>query len=223
MLDREVVSEIVGDHLFTDTEFLNHLSTKHRNVFLKIFDEVKYLCKIATKGSKEARELEKLKREFERAYREGVNVEDDGEIEYSVSKDIDKYTEKQYNDFGWARVAEAITKNELDDMYSKIQEKGSLKKFAQSSNGEAIIEVNDRPHTTLGVNNKFLFVIGTETNPEITRVVSVNFSDEDSIDVFRKDIYEHSDHISLETLSYALGEKVLKYYDRNNSENYRGF
>ena len=78
---------------------------------------------------------------------------DDAIVKYS----LDEYTEKQYNDFGWARVAEAITINELDDMYSKIQEKGSLKKFAQSSNGEAIIEVNDRPHTTLGVNNKFLF------------------------------------------------------------------
>lgn len=71
-VNREVVSEIVGDYLFTDPEFISHLSTKHRNVFLKVFDEIKYFCKIATKGSKEARQLEKVKRAFEKVYREGV-------------------------------------------------------------------------------------------------------------------------------------------------------
>ena len=35
--------------------------------------------------------------------------------------DIANYTEKQYNSFGWARAAGAITKNEVDDLESKIQ------------------------------------------------------------------------------------------------------
>ena len=33
------------------------------------------------------------------------------------------YTEEQYNNFGWAREAGAITKNELDDLDSSIKQK----------------------------------------------------------------------------------------------------
>ena len=70
-IDAELTADLVGDYLFTDSDFINNLSTNNRNVFQKIYDEVKYLCKVATAGSKEARELEKVKRAFEKAYKEG--------------------------------------------------------------------------------------------------------------------------------------------------------
>ena len=167
-IDTELTADLVGDYLFTDSDFINNLSTKNRNVFQKIYDEIKYLCKIATAGSKEVRELEKVKKAFEKAYKESGTINTN--TQYSVSF-IDKYSQKQYNNFGWARDAEAISKNELDDLYSKIQEKGSLKKFTQSSSGEAIIEVNDKPHTTLGVDNVFVFVTDTRNNPQINKVI----------------------------------------------------
>ena len=53
-IQREVVADLVGDYLFTDKEFVSRLTAEHRNVFQKIFDEVKHLCKLATDGSKEA-------------------------------------------------------------------------------------------------------------------------------------------------------------------------
>lgn len=68
-IKREVVADLVGDYIFTDAEFVRNLSTQHRNVFQKLYDEIKYLCKVATAGSKEARELEKVKKAFEDAYR----------------------------------------------------------------------------------------------------------------------------------------------------------
>lgn len=67
--ERELVSDLVGEYLFTDSDFVNRLSTENRNVFEKIFDEIKYLCKVATAGSAEARQLEKVKKAFEDAYR----------------------------------------------------------------------------------------------------------------------------------------------------------
>lgn len=82
-VDAELTADLVGDYLFTDEDFINNLSTKHRNVFQKIYDEIKYLLKIATKGSKEARELEKAKRAFDRAYRE--NGKASGDTKYSIS------------------------------------------------------------------------------------------------------------------------------------------
>ena len=69
-VNAELTADLVGDYLFTDSDFINHLSVTNRNVFQKIWDEIKYLYKIATAGSKQARELEKVKRAFEKAYRE---------------------------------------------------------------------------------------------------------------------------------------------------------
>ena len=99
-------------------------------------------------------------------------------------------TEKQYTDFGWARHAKAISKNELDDLYSKLQEKGSLKRFPQSSKGEAVIEVNDKPHTTLGVNDVFVFVTGTKNNPQIKKVVRFQAETDTEMEIIKEKLYE---------------------------------
>ena len=69
-VNAELTADLVGDYLFSDTDFIKSLSVTNRDVFQKIYDEIKYLYKVATAGSKEARELEKVKRAFEDAYRE---------------------------------------------------------------------------------------------------------------------------------------------------------
>ena len=69
-VEMEVIADLVGDFLFTDQNFVNHLSTSNRNVFQKMFDEIKHLLKLATAGSKEARELERVKHLFEKAYKD---------------------------------------------------------------------------------------------------------------------------------------------------------
>lgn len=75
-IDAELTADLIGDYLFTDADFVNNLSATNRNVFQKIYDEVKYLIKVATAGSKEARELAKVKRAFDKAYKEGGTVMD---------------------------------------------------------------------------------------------------------------------------------------------------
>ena len=86
--EAELTADLVGEYIFSDTDFINSLSTQNRNVFQKVFDEIKYLCKVATAGSKEARELEKVKRAFEKAYREGGKAQ--GDTKYSVSDSAGK-------------------------------------------------------------------------------------------------------------------------------------
>ena len=87
-IEAELAADLVGDYLFTDADFINHLSTKNRNVFQKIYDELLYLYKIANAGSKEAMQLEKVKKAFEKAYREGgkaqKNTANDGGAKYSI-------------------------------------------------------------------------------------------------------------------------------------------
>ncbi len=94
-IKNEVAADLVGDYLFTDADFINRLYVGNRNVFQKLWDEIEYLCKVATAGSKEARRLEKVKRAFEQAYRENSQAlgnsqntkntaQTDG-VQYSVS------------------------------------------------------------------------------------------------------------------------------------------
>lgn len=86
---KELTADLVGDYLFTDRDFINKLSTEHRNVFQKIYDEIKYLVKVATAGSKEARALEKAKKMFEAAYRENVKGKPQAETNFSLAETID--------------------------------------------------------------------------------------------------------------------------------------
>ena len=86
-INAELTADLVGDYLFQDADFVNNLSTKHRNVFQKIYDEIKYLVKTVTAGSKEARELEKVKHVFEEAYRAQNKAQTD--TKYSLSETTD--------------------------------------------------------------------------------------------------------------------------------------
>ena len=67
-IDAELTAEMVGDYLFTDENFINNLSAEKPGLFKKIYEEIKYLIKVATAGSKEAKQLEKVKRAFEKVY-----------------------------------------------------------------------------------------------------------------------------------------------------------
>ena len=83
-IDAELTADLIGDYLFTDSDFVKNLSVQNRNVFQKIYDEIKYLYKMATAGSKEARELERVKKAFDEAYR--ANSKSDGDTKYSISE-----------------------------------------------------------------------------------------------------------------------------------------
>ena len=100
-IQKELVADLVGDYLFTDSKFINTLCTDKPKLFRKILDEIEYLCKVATAGSKEARELEKLKKAFKDVWRESGKVNNaasSNDIKYSLSNEnIDKNQNFVYN------------------------------------------------------------------------------------------------------------------------------
>ncbi len=100
-IDAEITADLVGDYLFDDNaDFINNLSVKNRNVFKKIYDEIKYLYKLATAGSKEKRQLEKVKRAFDKAYKADTKASAEGaDTKFSVSdkNNLDKSRENSYN------------------------------------------------------------------------------------------------------------------------------
>lgn len=81
-IDAELTADLVGDYLFTDKDFVNHL-TGNRTLFQKVYDEIKYLWSVAT--GKEKSEIEKVKAEFDRAWKEySADTKNDSEAkEYS--------------------------------------------------------------------------------------------------------------------------------------------
>ena len=94
-INAELTADLVGDYLFTDTDFVRNLSVQHRNVFQKIYDEIKYLCKVATAGSKEARELEKVKKAFEDAYRADGKAQSNTKYSLTDSEGVELSSEQQ--------------------------------------------------------------------------------------------------------------------------------
>ncbi len=70
--EEEVTADLVGEYIFTDAEFVKKLSVDSRSTFEKIYDEIKYLFKVAVAGSEEKRKLEKVKKIFDDAWRENV-------------------------------------------------------------------------------------------------------------------------------------------------------
>ena len=98
-IGHELTADLVGDYLFTDSDFINNLSTKKPNIFQRIYNEIKYLCKIATAGSKEARQLEKVKRAFDKAYKESVSNNADTKTDTNTDTKVDakEDTTKKYS------------------------------------------------------------------------------------------------------------------------------
>ena len=86
-IENEVTSDLVGEYIFNDEEFIKKLSTSQPNVFTKIYDYVKHLYNTVTAGSQEARDLEKVKYRFEQAYKENVKGKTSEKTKYSIQED----------------------------------------------------------------------------------------------------------------------------------------
>lgn len=80
----ELTSELTSRLLFTDENFVNQLSVKQPNVFQKIYDYIKHMIKMTTSGSEEAKQLEKIKYNFEKAYRQ-VNKQTNNKLKDKFS------------------------------------------------------------------------------------------------------------------------------------------
>lgn len=90
-VEQELTAELIGDYLFTDSDFVSRLSVEKPNVFKKIYDEIKYLVKTVT-GGKEARQLAKLQKTFENVYKSSANVKEnrtDFHVSDTFSDEID--------------------------------------------------------------------------------------------------------------------------------------
>lgn len=150
---QELASDLVGDYVFGDTDFIRNLSTEKPNVFKKIYNEIKYLWKMATAGSKEARELERVKKEFEKIWQEAGNQSSEDATRYSLNIDI----QKEVSDFG--------VENKMNDyigvqksVIPKLEEEGYFGEYVNEET-EMVIEITKKGiKETLGSGKRFQFL-----------------------------------------------------------------
>lgn len=67
---KELTADLLGEYIFSDPEFITNLSAEKPNLFQRIYNEIKYFCKMATTGSRELRELERVKHLMEKVWRD---------------------------------------------------------------------------------------------------------------------------------------------------------
>lgn len=137
-IEKEVVADLVGDYVFSDINFVRKLSTQNRNVFQKIYDEIKYFVKSVSTRSDVGKKLLKLEKTFEEVYRESVNTPETTEgatdTKYSMTdSDGTQLTEEQQEYFKNSKVRDK--NGDLKVMYHGSQESFTVfdKKKAKSS------------------------------------------------------------------------------------------
>ncbi len=136
-VDAELVADLVGDYLFTDLDFIRRLSVENRSLFQRLYDEIKYLCRLATAGSREARQLEAVKKRLEEVFREtkgNVLPERAGNARKNISKKtenpLDRDAGKPYNETGDTKGDEG---NGRTDEFRRIQAESKAMSYQRLS------------------------------------------------------------------------------------------
>lgn len=96
--EKEVTADLIGEYLFTDYNFVSNLAKTNQTTFQHIWTELKHMAKIATAGSKEARELEKAKMMFERAWRENGSAKQQTQSQNEAETSANEVTVDPEND-----------------------------------------------------------------------------------------------------------------------------
>lgn len=99
-IEQEVTADLVGEYIFSDTDFVRNLSTKNPNVFQKVFNEIKHMLKMATAGSDAEKQLLKAKKIFEDVYRDTKrNTSGDTQFALESTEDGTRYVRAESDIF----------------------------------------------------------------------------------------------------------------------------
>ncbi len=224
-LQEELTADIVGDYLFTDSDFINNLSAEQPTLFKKIFDEIKYLCKVATAGSNEARALEKVKKTFEDAWKQNgtaeKNTTNEGGVKYDVNLSFDNDTDITYDsliakdDMVISNVTtsfEEVSQLSRDEVIEKAKEKLSSKK-----NSKGVITIHNADTGEDIVVGKPGLSHGLRHDYEYTAMVTLDLESylENAIKINEAIADKNRDHDSDILLGYgetATGERIPAYF-----------
>ena len=144
-IENEVTSDLVGEYIFNDEEFVKKLSVNQPNVFTKIYDYIKHIYKTVTAGSQEARDLEKVKYKFEQAYKENIKGKTSEQTKYSLIGE--NGVENLKNDYpeSYKNITESLeSAKQLDTKNIKNEKIWLQTGWFKDKNGKWKFEVSDK-------------------------------------------------------------------------------
>ena len=99
-VDSELTADLVGDYLFTDTDFINSLSTQKPTVFQKIKEVIDDLV-VRFTGTKEEKTLREVQKKFKEAYKQNVTSKATTQegIEYSLTDNQGRELSKEQKEY----------------------------------------------------------------------------------------------------------------------------
>lgn len=98
-IENELTSDLVGELLFTDQAFIENLSIKQPTLFEKIKNFISDLI-VKVKGTAQEKELRKIQRSFEKAYRaKGTQTSTQANTKYSLSDNQGRELSKEQQEF----------------------------------------------------------------------------------------------------------------------------
>ena len=144
-IENEVTSDLVGEYIFNDEEFVKKLSVNQPNVFTKIYDYIKHIYKTVTAGSQEARDLEKVKYKFEQAYKENIKGKTSEQTKYSlIGENGVENLKKDYPE-SYKNITESLEEaKQFDNENVKNEEIWLQTGWFKDKNGKWKFEVSDK-------------------------------------------------------------------------------
>lgn len=200
-VDNEVTSDLVGDYLFTDEEFVKNLSAKEPTVFQKVYDYIKHVYNLVTAGSKEQRELEKVKYRFEQAYNE-MNKTTNQQSETNLTTEADNDRAKELSG----------TKYSLSDNQGRTLSKEQQEYFKDSKvrDEEGNLITVYHTMTNKGIQFNEFNPVGTDYYKFGDQVVNYYTDSKNMSGSYAQQDYEMADTSKLNNLSeaYDYVEKI---------------
>lgn len=132
-------------------------------------------------------------------------------------KDIENYSETEYNQYGWAVVNDVLSRTEyrkLNEQFAAIAHGG---KFGKTKDGYYVIPVgeDDRPQ------NAFVFIKGTISKPVIGQIMIIDVDNEMALDRIRRNFGDGGIYESLQFAEYIFGSESVVGYQVRDFKNYR--
>ncbi|MBQ2934440.1 MAG: DNA/RNA non-specific endonuclease [Clostridia bacterium] len=120
--------------------------------------------------------------------------------------DNEKYSEEQYNNFGWVRYNEVLTAQEYSTLLSRYADyKHNENQYPTTRFGEAVIHSSECPDV-------LMYVKGKIGNPQITRIIRINKKDPTEFSIIREEILSNEYKQELFPFSFIeryYGQEIL--------------
>ena len=129
-------------------------------------------------------------------------------------KDVENYSETEYNQYGWAVVNDVLSRTEYRKLNEQFAAIAHGEKFERTKDGYYVIPVgeDDRPQ------NAFVFIRGTISRPVIGSIMIIDAENEMELDDIRRRFKNARSYESFEIAEAYFGsESVMEYRSRDCS------